>query len=428
MIGILYRSALVLAVVSKYPNAYKVCAVIPLRSANIEAPDNGRGKNDSDRCNTEHFRLMFKLGLQCYTAQFTWKLVFEIEQRQYEIILSACSETEEEVWKKQLQARTQAETEQHAEGRINPVEPFSLPLQEVKSIGPSFEPLMNFTRRRSIHRAATLGPKSCTNQVIIKNTEAQRYVNDSTVSFSVVRSQSHMSSSHVPTLAPRRTERIRLENALGDVWTTDVLPYPGMGSRREENPIRASANSVMRKLSMASIASNFSRRSTSYTSLSVHRFDDGNASSSGQSLKTVRPKKAAENRRRPVDFHTAPNAFLPEDFGLNLKPDRRVRKLQNRLSSMNSAMTKPQLTGRSTPNSENTAQKHRYIDMQSMVQSAAAAFGFDGPVDGAASGRSSLSDCAPITTSLRDSRPSSSLENAKKLSLKPRNRLLRFFV
>ena len=49
MIGILYRSALVLAVVSKYPTAYKVCAVIPLRCANVEATDNGRGKNDSDQ-------------------------------------------------------------------------------------------------------------------------------------------------------------------------------------------------------------------------------------------------------------------------------------------------------------------------------------------------------------------------------------------
>src|SRR5262245_30489397 len=44
-------------------------------------------------------------GLQCHSAPHTWKLVFEHGHRLHEVILSACSPQEEEVWKKQLRER-----------------------------------------------------------------------------------------------------------------------------------------------------------------------------------------------------------------------------------------------------------------------------------------------------------------------------------
>lgn len=69
-------------------------------------------------------------------------------------------------------------------------------------------------------------------------------------------------------LATSRSERIRLESLLADVWTRDFLPFPGMTSRaRSEQLVRASASSMMRKLSVASIASNFTKRSGSMASL-----------------------------------------------------------------------------------------------------------------------------------------------------------------
>jgi hypothetical protein len=401
--------------------------VIPLLTGSVETSDNGRGRNLDILNGLAILADVDFAGLQCYTAQFTWKLVFDIKHRQYEIILSACSEKEEDVWKTQLRNRIQAEATERSEARINNVEVFSMGLSEVKSIGPSFVSFTNFSRRRSIHRAATLGPKSCANQVIIKNTEAQKYVTDTNVSFSVGRSQSHMSSTHVPTLAPRRTERIRMENSLADVWTTDILPYPGMGSKRTEHTIRASANSVMRKLSMASIASNFSKRSTGHTSLHLQRFDDGYASSSGQSLKTVRPKKTTNSQNRPtmVDFHNTPNAFLPDDFELDLKPDRRVRKLQNRLS-LNTTVPRMQSSGRDTPNSENISTRHKYLDVQAIAQSAAAAFGFDGAGDAVVSRDGSLTDRFQDTCLVPDSGSAPPPEPAKKRSLKAR-RLFKFF-
>jgi hypothetical protein len=88
---------------------------------------------------------------------------------------------------------------------------------------------------------------------------------------------------------------------------------------------------VMRKLSMVSIASNFSRRPSSRTSV---RLEDDHTSSSGQSYRTAQlVNKPIDSHRPPlmVDFHKTPSAFLPEDFGLGFKPARRPRKLQRRM-------------------------------------------------------------------------------------------------
>lgn len=82
------------------------------------------------------------------------------------------------------------------------------------------------------------------------------------------RSQSLLTTNRILVLAPPRAERVRLENLLSDVWTREILPFPGMAGRtRSEHFVRASASSMIRKLSVASIAGNFTKRSASYVSL-----------------------------------------------------------------------------------------------------------------------------------------------------------------
>ncbi|KAF2090987.1 Dbl homology domain-containing protein [Saccharata proteae CBS 121410] len=309
LICILYKSCLLLAVMEKGYLSYNIVAAINLANGSIDASDNGRG-------------------LQCHTAPFSWKLTFESNHHLYEVIMSACSSEEEEVWKSHLQTHITAENNDLVEGRSSVQDLFSSLSLDLKAIGPVFGQPEAFTRRMSIRRAATLGPKSNLHQVIIKNTQTKKVLaaTQSTTSLPVARSQSHLSAAHVPTLAPRRAERVRLETALGDVWTKDVLPFPGMGPRRAENPIRASANSVMRKLSMASITSNFSKKSGSYGNLSQLRKDEvikaqkRSPPGSGASV-------ASTSRKRPVvvDFHNAPAAFLPADFELKT-PDGKIKR------------------------------------------------------------------------------------------------------
>lgn len=251
-------------------------------------------------------------------------------------MMSACSLQEEEIWKKQLHERIVCETHDFVEGQSTMQDMFSSLSLDIKSIGPVFGHADSLVRRMSVHRAATLGAKTHMTQVIIKNTQAQKSpeVPPTFAPGSVSRSQSHMSTSHVPTLAPRRAERIRLETALEDVWTKDILPFPGMGNRKVENQIRASANSVMRKLSMASIASNFSRRSPSFSSMSNTRSEDSFGSRVHKiSQGNLRARSAVDRRPAPavVDFHNAPAAFLPTDFELqDNRPASRRRRLANR--------------------------------------------------------------------------------------------------
>ena len=328
MVCVLYKSCLVLATASRTYTPYTVVASIGLANASIEESDNGRG-------------------VQCHTAIHTWKLMFEHGHRLHEVILSACSSPEEEVWKKQLRERIVYETHDFTEGQPTMHDMFTSLSLDIKSLGPVFGHADSLVRRMSVHRAATLGAKTHTSQVIIKNTQAQK-LPESPPMFSpsmMTRSQSLMSSNQVPTLAPRRAERIRLESMLEDVWTKDMLPFPGMSNRRVENQIRASANSVMRKLSMASIASNFSRRSPSFSSMSNTRSEDSFGSRVHKmSHGNLRPRSATDRRPAPavVDFHTAPAAFLPTDFEIqDARPSSRRRRLANRTVSTERSSEKP---------------------------------------------------------------------------------------
>jgi hypothetical protein len=317
MVCVLYKSCLVLATSSRFHSPYTVVASIGLANASIEETDNGRG-------------------IQCHTAPHSWKFVFEHNHRLHELMFSACSSQEEEVWKKQLRERIVYETHDFVEGQSTMQDMFTSLSLEVKPLGPVFGHANTLVRRMSVHRAATLGAKTNMSQVIIKNTQAQK-LPDTSPTFSpsiVTRSQSHLSPNHIPTLAPRRAERIRLETTLEDVWTKDLLPFPGMSNRRVENQIRASANSVMRKLSMASIASNFSRRSPSLSNTSNTRSEDSFGSRVHKmSHGNLRAQSATDRRPAPavVDFHNAPAAFLPTDFELeDTRPSSRRRRLANR--------------------------------------------------------------------------------------------------
>ena len=262
-------------------------------------------------------------GLQCHTAPYTWKLVFESDGKIFELIFAACSATEESVWRKQISGRIAVEMKHLTEARISPPELCSPLLIDVRSVGKAYGKPGGFVRRMSVHRTATLGPLSELNQVIIKHTQAPKdeSTNSSSSSLPIPRSQSVTTPSHVPTLAPMRQIRMKLETMLADVWTRDAIPYPGMGTRRGEHSIRDTANDLIRKLSMASIASNFSKRSMSYT---------GNSGSYQANSKPPRAKKtrsdAIQCKRPPlIDFHNAPDAFLPEDFELQVpssKPSR----------------------------------------------------------------------------------------------------------
>lgn len=320
VICILFESTLLLACAEEDQPKYSILAAIALANATVEETDNLKG-------------------LQCHTAPHSWKVVFEHSARMYELVFVACSAIEAEVWRSHIANAIESHAQAVAERRAN-ILPLQSPLtSDMKSIGKAFGKPGSFVRRMSVHRAATVGPMTDLNQVIIKNTQTvKEFQQDPTsqTSLQIPRSQSVQTPSHVQTLAPRRAERHRLEAILSDVWTKDLLPYPGMV--RRSDPIRAGANHVIRKFSMASITSNFSasKRTASYTSIA--------SSSRKEDLPPMSSRNSRRESRGPypgrppvVNFHNAPDAFLPADFELQ-DP---VKKKRSALRTFTMTMERP---------------------------------------------------------------------------------------
>lgn len=154
-------------------------------------------------------------------------------------------------------------------------------------------------------------------------------------------------TNRIPVLATSRGERVRLETMLSDVWTRDALPFPGMFSRpRNEHPIRASASSMMRKLSVVSIASNFSKRSASLASIaSITRAADDDSlleaeisqssavvehHSSGLANSVDDTSRPQYSSAHPEKEHTARNS--QDGYG-SLREVRRLATLKGKSSS-----------------------------------------------------------------------------------------------
>lgn len=137
---------------------------------------------------------------------------------------------------------------------------------DLRSVGVVYgQQSSTLSRHPSVQRAATVGNRAPICQVIIRNTNNPHDLHEfrQPCSSAINRSQSHMTSNRIVVLSPKRSERARLELAVGDVWTKDKLPYPGMIGSRGYEMIRASAGTLVRKFSLASIHAPFSRRSGS---------------------------------------------------------------------------------------------------------------------------------------------------------------------
>lgn len=209
-------------------------------------------------------------GLQCHSTLHTWKICAQICGNLSELILSACSSTEETVWKDGLRGRYAPEN--RGEELLKQV-PSSVSL-DLRSVGTVYGP-QSATLARNPLRSATVGNRANIYQVIIRNTHNPQDLHEyrQNTSSSINRSQSHMTSNRIIVLSPKRSERARLESTLADIWTKEKLPFPGMIGSRGGQIIRASAGSLARKLSLASIHAPFSRRAGSISVVSRKSYD-----------------------------------------------------------------------------------------------------------------------------------------------------------
>lgn len=110
MICLLYQDVLCLATAGKVEQRYAVEACINMTNVKVEETDNGRGR-DLHAC--LHWPQLTGLaGLQCHTAPFSWKLVFECNSQLYEVIMTGCSVRERDEWRRRLDRPAQESAEQ----------------------------------------------------------------------------------------------------------------------------------------------------------------------------------------------------------------------------------------------------------------------------------------------------------------------------
>lgn len=127
-------------------------------------------------------------------------------------------------------------------------------------------------RTSSTHSLTTSNLKLNVEHVIIKRTHYPFHAEESTKSLDgeIERSKTLPTTRSTTILAPRRQDRIRLERFIGDVYTRDVLPYPGMILTKGDYLFRASPGSLMRRISFHTP---FSRRSSSITMTNMRTVD-----------------------------------------------------------------------------------------------------------------------------------------------------------
>lgn len=173
-------------------------------------------------------------------------------------------------------------------------------------------------RRISIQRATTVGgARAPLCQVILKNTNVLRdHSNNCSTAMAVNRSHSVLTTAtRIPVLAPPRGERARLEALLSDVWSREVLPFPRMTVKsRGENLVRSSASTVIRKLSVASFASSFTKRSASSTQKNQH----------GENIATETTKR--RDVKSPNEPPLYDDVSLREEAGRKAKRQRTTKE------------------------------------------------------------------------------------------------------
>jgi hypothetical protein len=307
----LFRSHLLFASAEKGGTHLHVVIAVLLSDVRVESANSGKG-------------------LTCYSAPFSWKVIFESEHRLFELILSACSAREEEEWKSKIIERANAESQLSIDGNPRGHDRSACVGIDIMPIGEVFGQPGTLTRRISLHRADKRSESSMV-PVIINNTfslaerqsslspiQAVPNINSISpgtgeiVSPPISRSQSLINMTRIPVLSPRRSDRIRLEDALADIWTRDDLPYPGMlgshgsssGSTRREGLVMTAAGNMMRKLSHVSMASTFTRRSSSLHSLSSMKEHSPTATTAPTNFSTMdhgnRPSSPRKRKDRKL--------------------------------------------------------------------------------------------------------------------------------
>lgn len=265
------------------------------------------------------------IGIQCHNAPFSWIVAFEHDFRLYEVILCAWNAREEDVWRKSIEERIITENRDWIfDGSPTQRTLFVRPIAcNIEPSGISGGYQGSLRRHWSFHGSVTPPPRTESLIVCVQNTWAlsEPALQPRTrPSAGLSRSSSVLNINDIFTLAPKRSTRSRLENALTDVWSKDQLP-PG-ASNWILGPRKFSIGSIP---SMASITSSFGRKSSqafldTQSPTKSHEGECSSGSSSPVKFEKRRSSSLERTKMRRNDPSTPSKDNIPKEPKLPTSP------------------------------------------------------------------------------------------------------------
>ncbi|KAL4892724.1 hypothetical protein BDV59DRAFT_39480 [Aspergillus ambiguus] len=172
-------------------------------------------------------------GICCHGSLFTWKMCFQFDGNDFELVLSASSANDEKNWKSEFLKSTafSSETPKSVALEMKEYNFLSLDLTPLNRV---YNPEKLLPRTPSVHSASVPRLDSNLQHVVIKKTHCPHHVNQMprTVEGEIERPK--MLSSPALVLTSRRQDRIRLEKLISCIYTRELLNYPGMTLTRNE--------------------------------------------------------------------------------------------------------------------------------------------------------------------------------------------------
>ncbi|KAF7155124.1 hypothetical protein CNMCM5623_006551 [Aspergillus felis] len=214
----LFESYLVLAASRDGCSRLRAVACLYVRDLKIDTLRNGRG-------------------LCCYGCLFSWKLIFEHRNNQYELVLSASSAIEEKQWKTEIlraaAALTEVSTAGQSESSLYSFEVLGLLPLECST---GLTPLLS--RKSSIHSLATSASKANLQHIVIRKTHKPGEASPE--------ADGEIERPKIPpwasalVLTTRRQDRVDLERFIFNIYTKSSLPYPGMPPAKGKDLLKPS--------------------------------------------------------------------------------------------------------------------------------------------------------------------------------------------
>ncbi|KAE8417710.1 Dbl homology domain-containing protein [Aspergillus pseudocaelatus] len=209
MVCVLFKSHFLLAKIKNDNRSLEVVACLYVCDVKIDTLRNGKG-------------------LCCHGCFFSWKLVFQYQNKKFELVLSASSAYEEKQWKSEFlkSAALSADMQRPVSSELRGYSFLTLdlaPLDQESSSEPSF------SRTASVHSVAISRVEPDLQHVVVKRTHCPQKLGQAACHVDGEFDRPKLSVPESPIiLTTRRQDRIRLERIISSVYTRECLPYPGM--------------------------------------------------------------------------------------------------------------------------------------------------------------------------------------------------------